>query len=74
MSGDRLMASVDELNKLKSKISSKGMPDSEDTMEPLERKHEDVPTMLQNILSCKSTPAQVVMRARREINLWMTGM
>ena len=38
----------------------RGLPNSEDTLEPLQRVHEDVPQMLRSLLSRKSIPKALV--------------
>jgi len=47
----------------------RGLPASEDTMEPLRHIYEDVPQMLLNLFNRKSTPSHMVLRAKSELGL-----
>lgn len=54
---------------LKVVVRWKGLPHSEDTLEPLHRVYEDVPRMLLRLLQRKSTPQRLAEKARRALAL-----
>ena len=69
MSAARLMSLVDTEDGLKVIVRWKGLPNSEDTEEPLERVFEDVPQMLLRLLRRKNTPAPLAEKARSLLSL-----
>lgn len=70
----RLMQLVDSPDGLKVQVRWKGLPNSEDTMEPLERVYEDVPQMLLRLLGRKNTPLGLANKARSIIGLSNGGV
>ena len=65
----RLVRLVDSEDRLKVIVHWKGLPNSEDTEEPLERVFEDVPQMLLRLLLRKNTPAPLAEKARSLLSL-----
>jgi len=47
----------------------KGLPNSEDSVEPLEKVYEDVPRMLERLLARKNTPSGLAAKARSILSL-----
>lgn len=60
---------TDEEGSLKVHVHWKGMPNSEDILEPLQRLHENVPMILLKMLNRQSTPSHLAPRVRRELSL-----
>ena len=65
----RLMKLIEEPNGLMVQVCWKGLPASEDTLEPLARVAEDVPQMLERLLSRKNGDPRLIAKARRAISL-----
>jgi len=65
----RLMRLVDEPNGMQVLVRWKGLPISEDSLEPLERMYEDVPQMVLRLLQRKNTPSALADKARRTLSL-----
>lgn len=61
----RLMRLVDDPNGMKVLVRWKGLPNSEDSLEPLARVFEDVPQMVTRLLHRKNTPSDLADKARR---------
>ena len=70
----RMKRLVDTEDGLKVIVRWKGLPNSEDTEEPLERVFEDVPQMLLRLLRHKNTPAPLAEKARSPLSLRKRGM
>jgi len=70
----RLMRLVDDPDGLKVQVRWRGLPTSEDTLEPFERVFEDVPDMVMRLLRRKNTPASLVTKARRALDLMEGGV
>lgn len=51
-----------------------GLSSDEDTLEPLDCVHEDVPKLLQRLLSRKATPVQLANKARRGLGIKEGGV
>ena len=47
----------------------KGLPNSDDTLEPLVKVYEDVPRMLERLLNGKNSPRELVAKARKILAL-----
>ena len=65
----RLMALVETPDGLKVIVRWKGLPNSQDSAEPLQHVHKDVPQMLHRLLQRKNTPQHLVAKARAELAL-----
>ena len=65
----RLMRIIDEDGDLKVQVRWKGLPDYEDTFEPLQRIYDDAQKILLKLLSRKSTNTALISRAHRELRL-----
>lgn len=70
----RLMRLLDTATGLKVLIRWKGLPNSEDSAEPLDRVFEDVPQMLVRLLDRKSTPPDLAEKARQIVALSNRGV
>lgn len=64
-----LLKLVDTDDGLKVQVRWRGLPDSEDTLEPLLQIYEDVPDLLMKLLRRKNAPWDLVERAQRELHL-----
>ena len=64
-----LMRLEDTEDGLKVLVRWKGLPNSEDSLEPLARVYEDVPQMLLRLLQRKNTPIPLAEKARRALAL-----
>lgn len=69
MEVQRLMPIVETDDGLKVQARWKGLTNADDTLEPLQEIHEDVPDLLLKLLQRKNTPADVVHKARLELHL-----
>lgn len=69
MQVQRLMRLVETDDGLMVLVRWKGLPNSEDTMEPVKKIHEDVPVLLEKLLCRKNTPTNLIAEARRIISL-----
>lgn len=58
------MCLVDEPDGLNVLVRWKGLPHSEDWLEPLEHVYEDVPAMLLRLLERQNTPSSLAAKAR----------
>lgn len=65
----RLMRLVDTEDGLMVLVRWSGLPDSEDTLEPLKKVYEDVPGLLAKLLQRQHTPAKLASKARCELHL-----
>ena len=65
----RLLRLEDTEDGLHVVVRWKGLPDTEDTLEPIERVFEDVPEMVKRLLSRKNTPTELADKARRVLAL-----
>lgn len=65
----RLLKLVDTDDGLKVQVRWRGLPDSEDTLEPLLQIYEDVPDLLMKLLRRKNAPSDLDERAQRELHL-----
>lgn len=65
----RLLRLVNENGILKVQVRWKGLPDSEDTLEPLQAIPKVVPVLLDKLLCCKSTSIALATCARRLLRL-----
>lgn len=65
----RLMGIQESSDGLVVHVRWKGLPHSEDTLEPILKVFEDVPVMLTNLLKRKSIPKRLVTLAKSEIGL-----
>ena len=65
----RLLGLVEADDGLKVRIRWKGLPESEDTEEPLQNVYEDVPALLEKLLNRKNTPVDLADKARRALDL-----
>ena len=52
----------------------KGLSSSEDTVEPLQQVFEDVPALLQKLLTRQNTPSELASEARAELRLEKEGV
>ena len=66
---NRLVRFVETDDGLKVHVRWKGLPDSEDTFEPLSNVYEDVPQLLMQLLKRKNTPIELAAKVRRELRL-----
>lgn len=64
-----LQERVDTDKGIKVRIRWRGLPDSEDTLEPLLQVYEDVPQLLLNLLRLENTSTDLAAKARRELHL-----
>lgn len=65
----RLVGIVKLYDGLKTRVRWRGLPESENTVEPLEQVYQDVPLLLKNILRRKNNPPDLVDEASCERNL-----
>ena len=65
----RLMALEEHSDSLFVRIRWKGLENTEDTLEPIARVHEDVPQLFEKLLNRKSTPANLIAKARKQLAL-----
>jgi len=65
----RLMHPVEEQDGIKVLVRWKGLPNSEDTLEPLQRVYEDVPEMLLRLFQRKNIPVGLVEKSRHALAL-----
>lgn len=65
----RLMKFVDDPGGNKVHVRWKGLPDTEDTLQPIEKVYEDVLKMLTNLLQSKSTPKALAENIYRPLNV-----
>ena len=65
----RLQKLVDDHNGIGVLIRWKGLPDTEDTIEPLQEVYSDVPQLLLKLLDRKNTPTHLATKARTELGL-----
>ena len=65
----RLKKLVEVDGELMVQIRWRGLPDSEDTLEPIKQVYDDVPTLFEKLLSRKNTPVALAIRARNELQL-----
>jgi len=61
------LAKID--NDIKVLIRWKGLPQSEDSWEPILNVHEDVPQLLEKLLQRKNVPAELVEKAKSVLGL-----
>jgi len=60
----RLLRLIDDPNGLMVQVRWRGLPDSEDTLEPISRVYEDVPELFLKLIERKNTPQDLAARAR----------
>ena len=65
----RLKKLVEVDGELMVQIRWRGLPDSEDTLEPIKQVYDDVPTLFEKLLSRKNTPVALAIRARNKLQL-----
>lgn len=65
----RLMRLVDTDDGLMVQVRWRGLPDSEDTLEPASKVYEDVPQLFRKLLGRQSAPVDLVAKARRALRL-----
>ena len=65
----RLMGLEDTENGIMVHVRWRGLPNTEDTLEPLQQVYDDVPQMLMRLLLRKSTPKALVQRAKAALTL-----
>lgn len=69
MTVQRLMGLEEHSDGLYVVVRWKGLPDSDDTLEPIAKVHEDVPAMLERLFQRKNTPRDLVEKARNILAL-----
>ena len=65
----RLLGLVETDDGLKVSIRWKGLPETEDTVEPLQQVYEDVPGLLVKLLNRKNLPTHLADKARLALRL-----
>lgn len=65
----RLMRLVDSDDGIMVQVRWRGLPESEDTLEPVQKVFEDVPQLLEKLFRRKNTPASLVSKARHALAL-----
>lgn len=65
----RIMGLEDSSDGIQVQIHWKGLEDSEDSLEPLQRAYEDVSQMVERLLKRKSIPSKMVQKARASLAL-----
>lgn len=65
----RLMRLEEHDDELYAVVRWKGLPHSEDTVEPIEKIYQDVPKMLERLLNRQNTPSDLADKARRILAL-----
>ena len=65
----RLMGLEEMSTGLFVRVRFRGLPSSEETLEPIGRVHADVPQLFMKLLSRKTTAGQLAVKARRELGL-----
>ena len=65
----RLMHLVETDAGLMVRVRWRGLPASEDTDEPIQRVHEDIPGLFQKLLLRKNTPSRLAEKACRVLGL-----
>lgn len=64
-----LMPLVNTSNSVMVMVRWRGLPESEDTVKPLEKVYEDVPLRLKNFLGCNSVRVDLVAKALRDLTI-----
>ena len=65
----RLMRLVEDDGKLKVLVRWRGLPESEDTLEPLRQVYDDVPTLFRKLLERRNTPVHLASQAKTELGI-----
>lgn len=65
----RFMCLVETDNELIFQVRWRGLPESEDTIEQLQKIEEDVPELLLKLFCCKNAPEDLVTKTRRYFQL-----
>lgn len=68
MAVQRLMRLVKYADGLMGHVRWKGLQESEDTVEPVEKVYEDFPQLLVKLLAGKNTPVDLAAEARRTLH------